>query len=165
MAAQGAFFLCAEAQDRVARSLIERVGFEFDAKAIPDLEGVPQHEILGPGIDGSSVPGWCDPGGADFDAAIIAIDVHEARAADHFFRAPLDGGEDYRFATLLLGQSFFDNALKVLQRVHAVREPLENIVDIILSNFPEYFGVAAAQRFEANYQPVQHDRRDNVQWR
>ena len=165
MAAQRAFFFRADAQDGVARSLIERVGLEFETKAVPDFEGVAQHKIFRLGINCGAVPGWRNPSGADFDAAIGAVEVHEARAADYFCGASFNGCEDYRIATLLFGESFFDNALKVFKGVESVREPLEDIVDIVPGDIPENFGVAAAQRVEANYGTFQRDGRDNVQWR
>src|ERR1700684_3667107 len=47
MAAKRAFFFGADAENRIARLLIERVCLQLDSHAFPDFEGVPQHEIFG----------------------------------------------------------------------------------------------------------------------
>src|SRR5580704_10719665 len=91
--AQDAFFFRADAEDRVARSLIQSVGLEFDEQALPDFESVAQHEVLGFGVDGSALPRRGDPGGADFHSAVDSVDVHEAGAADHLPGTILDSGK------------------------------------------------------------------------
>ena len=141
MFAEGAFFLCAEAEDGVAGFLIQCVGFEFDAQALPDFEGVAQHQVFGFGVDGGALPGGSDPSGTDFHAAVGAVDIHESRAADYALRIALDGGEDDGFAAVLLGERFFDQALEIFGRLHGIRDPAENVVESVFGGFPEELGM------------------------
>src|SRR6185312_4172049 len=50
---QRAFFFCANAQNGIARLLIERVSLQFDANAVADLEGVLKHQEFRFGVAGS----------------------------------------------------------------------------------------------------------------
>jgi len=150
MSAQRAFFFRADAQDGVARSLIQSVGFEFDANALPDLERMAQHQIFRFSIDGAALPCRRNPGGTNLDATIHAVDVHEAGAADHFPGAALNGSKDHGLAALLFVESLRDDLLKVLFRFHAVGNPLEDVIDAILRDIPEELGVVWTNRFKTN---------------
>src|SRR5690349_23359132 len=106
MPAEGTFFFCSDAKNRIAGFLIECISLQFDANASPDFEGVTQHQILRFGIDSGTLPGWSDPGGTNFYSAIGTIDVHEARAADDAAGGSFHGGEDDGFAAFLFRDGF-----------------------------------------------------------
>src|SRR5262249_25696631 len=48
---QGAFFFGSKPQDGTPRALIQRVGLELHAKALPDFKGMAQHQIFRFGVD------------------------------------------------------------------------------------------------------------------
>ena len=50
MAAKRALFFRADAENRVARFLVQRIGFQFDPNASPDFKGVAQHQIFRFGV-------------------------------------------------------------------------------------------------------------------
>src|SRR5580704_18582798 len=149
--AQRAFFFRADAKNCVARFFVQRVGLEFDANASPDFEGMAQHQIFGFGIDHRALPWDCDPGRADLDAAVGAIDIHEACAADHAAGGALDRGEDHRLTPLLLGESFLDEALKIFRSFHGVGNPAEDVFEVVLRYIPEKFRRFPANGFQANH--------------
>ena len=61
MRTEYAFKLASDALDRGTGTLIARVRVKADAKDLPDLEGVPQHEELGFGIRTGTNRGLREP--------------------------------------------------------------------------------------------------------
>src|SRR5437870_5652561 len=100
--AERAFLLRSEAQDGGSRTLVQRVGLELDPDASQLLERVPQHEVLGLGVDRRSLPGAADPGPADLDAAVGLIRVAEPGAPHGAPGGVLDGGEGERTPLFLV---------------------------------------------------------------
>src|SRR5208282_3410451 len=162
VAAQCAFFFRADAENCVARFFVERVGLEFDANASPHFEGVSQHQIFGFGVDRGALPWYRDPGRADLDAAVVAVDIHKASAADHAAGCTLDRGKDYRLTALLLGESFLDEALKIFRSLHRVGNPAEDVFQVVLRYLPEKFGVFPANRLQANHGALQRYRHNDL---
>src|SRR5207249_3514780 len=80
--AERAFLLGADAQNGLARTLVQRVRLDLDADAAQRLESVPQHQVFRLGVDRGALPRAGDPRPADFDAAVRAVDVSVARRAD-----------------------------------------------------------------------------------
>src|SRR5579872_6360540 len=58
---QRSFFLRADSQDRIPGLLIQRVGLEFHADALPLFKRVPEHEVLRVRIDSGALPERRDP--------------------------------------------------------------------------------------------------------
>ena len=79
--AEEAFFFSADARKSIARFFIERIGFEFHADAAQRLEGVAQKKIFCFGVDGGALMRGSDPGPADFEPMVNAVDVGVTRAA------------------------------------------------------------------------------------
>src|SRR5712671_1629923 len=162
MPAQRSFFNRADAEDGVPRFLIQSVCLQFDAKAFPDFEGVPQHQVFSFSIYSGALPGWRNPGGTDLDSAVGAVDIHEARTANHASRAALDGCKYHRFAAFLFRQSLIHHMSEIFLRFHAIRNPLKNIVEGVLRSFPEEFRMFLANWFEAHNRAFQSERNSNA---
>ncbi len=157
MPAQRAFFFRAEAQYRVARPVIQRVRFQFDSEALPDFKGMPQHQIFCLRVDCGALPGWGDPRRTNLDSAIGTIDVHEASTADHASGASLDRCEYHRFAAFLLAQCFLTRCLKSSARLHAVGNPMKDVIERVFGDVPELFRMFVANGLQTNNQSLQCD--------
>ena len=51
MPPQSTFLFCADAQNRVARLLVQSIGLEFHPHALPHFKSVPQHQVFRLGIN------------------------------------------------------------------------------------------------------------------
>jgi hypothetical protein len=107
---ENSFLLGAEAQNRVARLGIERVGFPFHAIATQRFEGMAHHYVFSFRVDRSALPGFGDPGGSDLQPLVGYIDAHESCGADDFVGRAVDGGEGDRDSFLLVGERGLDIA-------------------------------------------------------
>lgn len=108
MAAERTFLFRSDPKDGVARFMIQSVGLEFYADALPDFEGMPQHQVFCFGVHGCALPGRSDPRGSDFYPAVGAIDIHEAGAANRTAGTPFHGRKDDGIAAALLIEGFVD---------------------------------------------------------
>jgi hypothetical protein len=105
--AQDAFLLGADARDGGARLQIRLVGLQHHAAGIHRFEGVPQHQILGFGVDGGALVRARDPRPADLHGAVLSLYVGEARATHDGVRLLIARGEsDHRSRSAQL-QCFF----------------------------------------------------------
>jgi hypothetical protein len=91
--AERPFFFRADAEDRVARLLVECVGLELDADAAERFERVGQQQELRFGVRGGALKGGRDPGPADLEAAIGCRDVRVTSAANHAIGSAIDDHE------------------------------------------------------------------------
>src|SRR5580658_8392319 len=113
VAAECALFFGADAENRVARLLVQRIRFQFNPRASPDFKGMAQHQVFRFGVDRRALPRRRDPGRADLDSPVDAVDVHEPRAANYAPRSAFDRGKHNRLAALLFGEGFVDQPLEV----------------------------------------------------
>src|SRR6202451_2593443 len=163
--AQCALFFRAEAEDGVARSLIEGICFQLDPHTFPGLECVPEHQVFCFRVDRSAMPGRHDPGETNLHAAIDAVDIHKSGAADDPPRTTLNGCKYDRLAAPLLVKGLLNHKLKVLAGLQAVRKPFENIIERMLGNLPECPSVFALNRFQSHNGTLQRNRRYDFQRR
>jgi hypothetical protein len=166
MRTEYAFKLASDALDRGTGTLIARVRVKADAKDLPDLEGVPQHEELGFGIRtgtnrGLREPRITDLAGVRETAPVIGMslgpcppfDIPEARGTDHGSVLHANHCERDGGASLLPGQGCVDvflglghslgNGTPAVQRGIGGRCAGQSV------------GVIALQRFEANVLALQ----------
>lgn len=163
MSPQRAFLFRSDAQNCIARFLIQRICLELHPNAFPNFKRVPQHQIFRLSIDGRALPCRRDPGGPDLDPPVNAIDVHKARAADHTAGTALYRCKHHRLSAFLLLERLVNQALKVFRRFHGIGNPAKNVFQIRLRNFPEELGVLAAHRLETNHGTFQRQRHDDIQ--
>src|SRR5580704_602634 len=150
MAAKSSLFFRANAQDRVARLLIQRIRFQFQANALPDFKRVAEHEVFRFCVDCGTLPRRSDPGGSDFDAAVHAIDIHEACTAYSPSGLALDRGEDDGLSTFLFIERFIYQLAKVFSGSDGIGNPAEYIFEIVPGDIPEQFRMLKADGFKAN---------------
>src|ERR1700737_4492973 len=81
--AKDALLAGADAQDGGTGAVVEGIGLQLHANAFERFEGVVQQQVFGCRVDRCALPLPCDPGPADFDAMMKAIDISVARAAHH----------------------------------------------------------------------------------
>ena len=67
-----------DSEDRISRFVVQRIGFEFYANTIPDLEGVGQHQQLRFSVYIGSLPFGGEPSPADLHVLVGYVDVPKA---------------------------------------------------------------------------------------
>ena len=75
MRAQHAVELRAQAFDRAPALQIQAVGAEFDRDAVELLESMAEQQQLGFGVHGAALAARSQPGRADFDPPVDAVDL------------------------------------------------------------------------------------------
>src|SRR5215469_11611000 len=148
MAPQSPFFFSPNAQNRVAGPLIEGIRFQFHAHASPNFKCVAQHQVLGLRIHGCPLPRRRDPRRPNLDTPIRTIDVHKSRAPDHPTGVALHRRESYRLSPSLLSECLINELVKILESTHRIRDPAEDVIQIILCDLPEPLRVLAPNRFK-----------------
>ena len=76
MLSQHAIQLGPQALNGTAAVLVEHMGAKFDCIAIEILKGMTQQHALALGVEGGTLQTLAVPGGAYFQAAVGAVDVH-----------------------------------------------------------------------------------------
>jgi hypothetical protein len=105
--AQHAVELGAQAFDAAPALVVEEVRAELHRDAVQRLEGVPQQQALAFGVERAALHPGAVPGGADLDAAVGGVDVHEGGHADRL-AAGVQHRERQHAADFLQAQAAFD---------------------------------------------------------
>jgi len=108
----------AEAEDCIARGLVQCVGLELDAHAAPSVSSVPQHEVLGLSVDHRALPRRRDPRVADSPGAGCRDRCLQSGCCRLPARCPWYGGRRQRRPRGLLLQRRLDVAPHVRRGVH-----------------------------------------------
>lgn len=99
--AQDAFLHRADAQDGGARFFVQAVGFQFNPDRAQGFKGMGHQQQLGLGVGAGALVALRQPGPADLQPAVGALDVGEAGAADDFATGLVKNGEGKRGALAL----------------------------------------------------------------
>ena len=157
--AERAFLLGADAQNGLARTLVQRVRLELDADAAQRLESVPQHQVFRLGVDRGALPRAGDPRPADFDAAVRAVDVSVARRADGPARGALDRGERQGRARGLLRERRLDIRAHLLRRADGSGNPAPQV--LVQAGLAQRRVMRERQRLQAHVLPFERHRFDD----
>src|SRR5262249_16755507 len=84
------------------------------------LEGVPQLQVFCLSIDGGALPGRGDPGAADLDTPMVAVDIHITGRTYRLADGPGYGGEADPAPRLLPPQVRLDPGPHVFLRAHGI---------------------------------------------
>ncbi len=119
--------------------LILGVGLEFDPDTSHGLECMTEHEKLRLGIQGCPPPRLPKPGGPDFQAAVLEVDLEETGPTGDASRRPIYGRERDSRPLIPPSQRSGDSLPHVVRRETPLGPRLERS-----------FAVGLGERFEAD---------------
>lgn len=156
MLPENPFLLTADAQDRVAGSLVQLIGFQHHTDASQRLEGVLRHQILRLRVNYGSLPRARDPGSAYLHVLVRLVNIHVAGAAYHPARASFDSRKG-QCGSIGLALERGPNIIRHIVPIpHLDRNPApEVLVDTDLAQGIE---MAFGQRLDPDTRTFEHDR-------